>query len=131
MASVTRLAPLTHDIGDLEYVFPKTPDSDYIVDDSSFVPMKEAIKQLSAVGVSSDSLKPYYDFQDGEDTGIEIPITRTKNGKDIAEISSHIMEQVDELSDKVNKAKEFEKFKQDKAAEMQSMKNNVSTTPEA
>ena len=28
MASVTRLAPLTHDIGDLEYVFPKTPTAD-------------------------------------------------------------------------------------------------------
>lgn len=131
MATVTRLAPLTHDIGDLEYVLPKTPDSDYIVDDSSFVPMKEAIKQLSAVGASSDSLKPYYDFQDGEDTGIEIPITRTKNGKDIAEISSHIMEQVDELSDQVNKAKDLENFKQQKEAEMQSIKNNASTTPEA
>ena len=71
MATVTRLAPLTHSIGDIEYTIPKTPDSEYIVDDSSFIPMKEAIKQLSAIGSSSDSLKPYYDFQDGKDTGIE------------------------------------------------------------
>ena len=28
-----------------------------------------------------------YDFPDGKDNGIEMPINRTKDGKDIAELS--------------------------------------------
>lgn len=127
MSKVTRLAPLDHEIGNVEYSLPVTPDSEYIVDDSSFVPMKEAIKQLSTVGSSSDSLKPYYDFQDGKDTGIEVPITRTKDGKDIAEISSHIMEKVGEISEDIELQK---KSAERKAAYMEQLKNASSgTTP--
>ena len=52
MSKIMRISPFNHDIGDMEYKLPVTPDSEYIVDDSSFVPMKEAIKQLSAIGTS-------------------------------------------------------------------------------
>lgn len=113
MSKIMRISPFNHDIGDMEYKLPVTPDSEYIVDDSSFVPMKEAIKQLSAIGSSSDSLKPYYDFKDGKDTGIEVPITRTKNGKDIAEISSHIMEKVGEITEDIELQKKSNKRKAD------------------
>ena len=112
-----------HHIGEGEYNLPKTPDSPYIVDDSNFIPISEAIKQLGTAQQSgADSLKPYYDFPDGNDTGIEVPISRTKNGKDIAEISTDIMEKVGEISDKIKAAKEFEKFKADTQAKMDSMK---------
>ena len=40
---VPSLKSLQHDIGDDTYQLPKTPDSEYIVDDSSFVPISEAI----------------------------------------------------------------------------------------
>lgn len=129
MSKVSRLDTLNHAIGNSEYSLPVTPDSEYIVDDSSFVPMKEAIKQLSAVGSSSDSLKPYYDFQDGKDTGIEIPITRTKDGKDIAEISSHIMEKVGELTEDIESQKRSIKQKEEFNAKLEAIKQSGSTPP--
>lgn len=127
--TVTRIQTFNHSIGSIEYDFPKTPDSEYIVDDSSFVPMKEAIKQLSTIGSSSDSLKPYYDFHDGKDTGIEVPITRTKNGKDIAEISSHIMEKVGEISEEVEIQKRSLKRKEEFNSKLEAIKNTGTTPP--
>ena len=111
--SVKRLNTFSHDIGDSKYELPKTPDSPFIVDDSNFIPMSEAVKQLGTTPFNGDTYKGYYDFQDGKDTGIEVPINRTKNGKDIAEISSAIMEKVDDISEELKKQKEFEKFKQE------------------
>ena len=111
-----------HHIGNESYKMPITPDSDYVVDDSNFIPMSEAVKQLGTAQQSGDSLKSHYDFADGVDTGIEIPITRTKNGKDIAEISTDIMNKVSAINDKVEKAKAFEKFKAETEANMKSMK---------
>lgn len=129
MSKVSRLDTLNHAIGNYEYSLPVTPDSEYVVDDSSFVPMKEAIKQLSTVGSSIDSLRPYYDFQDGKDTGIEIPINRTKDGKDIAEISSHIMEKVGEITEDIENQKRSIKQKEEFNAKLESIKQSGSTPP--
>lgn len=126
---ITRIQTFSHEIGDIEYDLPKTPDTQYIVDDSSFVPMKEAVKQLTAIGSSSDSLKPYYDFKDGNDTGIEIPITRTKDGKDIAEISSHIMEKVGEITEDIESQKRSIKKKEEFNAKLEAIKNTGNPPP--
>lgn len=82
------------------YAEPKVNYGPYIVDDSNFVPISEAIKQLTSQGLSEVDVKSYYDFVDGHDTGIKIPINRTHDGKDIAEISQNIMTQVSDIADK-------------------------------
>lgn len=75
-----------HHIGKQEYKLPVTPDSEYVIDDSCFVPMSEAVKQLGLnPNYTGSNNKTMYDFPDGKDSGIEIPINRTKNGKDIAD----------------------------------------------
>lgn len=105
----------------IDYTLPVTPKTDYIVDDSNFIPMSEAVKQLGANNIGANDIKNYYDFPDGEDNGMEIPISRTKNGKDIAEISSAIMEKVDDMSEKVRNAREIA----NKKAELEQSINNI------
>ena len=90
----------------VEYNEPKIKSGPYVVDDSNFVPISEAIKQLSNQGLSDIETKSYYDFVDGRDTGIKVPINRTHDGKDIADISSNIMEQVNDIADKKLKAED-------------------------
>ena len=46
-----------HHIGDGEYILPVTPDSPYVVDDSNFIPISEAVKQLGTAQQTGDSLK--------------------------------------------------------------------------
>lgn len=89
----------------IDYELPKTKDSPYIVDDSSFVPISEALKQLSNVAPLSDSeMNKYYDFADGTDTGISIPITRSpKDYSDITEVSTAITDKVSQIVEGVNK----------------------------
>lgn len=71
------------------YKMPETPKTAYIVDDSSFVPISEALKQLQNVQPLNESkLDSFYDFPDGKDNGMSIPISRSpRNFSDIAEIS--------------------------------------------
>lgn len=111
-----RLETFDHEIGDFKYKLPKSPDTKYVVDDSSFVPMSEAVKQLGTTPFDGDAYKSYYDFADGKDSGIAIPVSRTKEGKDIAEISSNIMEEVNNIADKVEKEKKFQRFKAEVAS---------------
>lgn len=102
------------------YEFPKTPDSTFVVDDSCFIPMAEAVAQLGSNNIGANDIKNYYDFPDGKDNGMSVPLTRTKYGKDIAEISTDIMNDINEKTEKLSKAK---KDAQKKAAFEQSMKN--------
>lgn len=102
-----------HNIGNGEYKLPVTPDTEYIVDDSCFVPMSEAVKQLGLnPNFTGSDQKTMYDFPDGKDNGIEMPINRTKDGKDIAELSSVIYEQQEKIGNEIKKEQEFEQYKQ-------------------
>ena len=93
----------------VDYEIPETPSSEFVVDDSNFIPMSEAVKQLGSNNIGTDVKNNYYDFPDGKDTGISVPITRTKDGKDIAEISSDIMNKVDDMSNKLAAEREYQK----------------------
>lgn len=95
----------------VDYDLPKTPNSTYVVDDSNFVPMAEAVKQLGANNTGAEDLIACYDFPDGNDNGMSVPLSRTKNGKDIAEISSSIMAQVDETTEHIRKEKDYQNRK--------------------
>ena len=75
--------------------FKPTPDSPYVVDDSGFLPIAEAIKQLKGNTVSGGEIEQTYDFPNGFDDGRKIPYNRRTDCKDITEISSAIMQDVD------------------------------------
>lgn len=104
--TVLRLPTICFHCGNELYELPETEESPYIVDDSHFVPMSEAVKQLNANYTGSlEDISNYYDFPDGKDTGIEVPITRTSDGKDITEISTDIMNKVKDINENIENAK--------------------------
>lgn len=112
-----------HKIGKDKYSLPVTPDSEYIVDDSCFIPMSEAVKQLGLnPNFTGADQKTAYDFPDGKDSGIEIPINRTKNGKDIAEISTEISNQQDKINSELQKEKAFQDYQAEIDQKMASYK---------
>lgn len=112
----------------VEYELPKTPKTKYIVDDSSFIPMSEAVKQLSRVSVSNEIENMCYDFKDGKDTGMKVPIQRM-GMSDITEISQSIMEDIHDITDKIEKGKKKAEKQAVLDAKLQSIKNiSVSNT---
>lgn len=113
-----------HHIGSGEYELPVTPDSEYIVDDSCFVPLSEAVKQLGLNPnfVGTDN-KTMYDFPDGKDLGTKIPINRTKDGKDIAELSTEIANKQDEIANAIQKEKDFQNYQKEVQERMQTAKS--------
>lgn len=92
---------------------PKTPDSPYVVDDSCFIPMSEAIKQLSVNNGSGTSDGLMYDFPNGKDDGRAIPISRCKDVKDIAEVSAAIMEDVNKVTESLESERKAAKKRAD------------------
>lgn len=105
---VPSLKSLQHDIGDEKYELPKTPDSKFIVDDSSFVPIAEAIKQLG-INPNFEAGGTYgkdFDFIDGKDDGSDLPVGRTRDGNDIAVISSAVQENIDNYNNEKQRVKE-------------------------
>ena len=78
-------------LGGVEQVHCKdTPQvvGSYVVDDSSFVPLKEAVKNVRAGAITPQMAKQLYDFPDGKDDGSKVPVDRTHNFTgDIAEVS--------------------------------------------
>lgn len=112
----------------VEYELPKYKSGDYVVDDSCFIPMSEAVKQLGANGSNGNNETLLYDFPNGRDNGMAVPATRTKNIKDIAEISTHISEQTEIMSEKIKESKKhYDKVKAFEAA-LESAQSRSSTT---
>lgn len=72
---------------------PEKDYGEYIVDDSYFVPMSEAVKNVTSGAVSPEALQGMYDFKDGVDTGMKIPVDRSHRFTgDIAEVSKAVRE---------------------------------------
>lgn len=65
---------------------------EYIVDDSNFVPMSEAVKHVTGGALSDSEVKAMYDFPNGEITkGFRVPLDRRRGFTgDIAEVSKAI-----------------------------------------
>lgn len=117
----------------VDYKLPKYKSGPYVVDDSCFIPMSEAIKQLGANGSGGSDETLLYDFPNGHDNGMAVPATRTKNIKDIAEISTHISEQTEIMSEKIKESKKhYDKvkaFEDSLAAARSSSTTGNSVTP--
>lgn len=120
---IFRVSSYAYHVGNQEYKLPETPDSEYVIDDSSFVPIKEAIKQLGKGYGEGNHIEQMYDFPDGKDTGAQIPFSRSSQFKDIAELSTEINNSQTEIQNKLDEAKKEQEFR-DKIS-----KDLGSTTP--
>lgn len=86
---------------------------DYVVDDSSFVPMSEAVKRVTGGTLSQAEIKQMYDFPDGKDTGRKIPVDRSHRFTgDIVEVYQDNLAQQAAFNDKMKAAKEQFDFEQ-------------------
>lgn len=90
-----------------------------ITDKSSFIPNSELMKKkLKMLGINTKAL---YDFTDGKDNGMHIPISRIK-GADIAEIEQEIKQDNKNIADAKEKAEAAQKAKEQATAEYNAMK---------
>lgn len=72
----------------------------YVVDDSGFVPLSEAVKRVTGGALSSQEVKALYDFPDGRVTsGFRVPLDRRADYHgDIAEISKAVRDSAEGAS---------------------------------
>ena len=98
-----------------EYKDPQPKTSPYIVDDSYFQPVAEALKNLKNGSLTSTEIQTYYDFPNGRDDGSSVPINRRHDMKDITEISNAIISEAKEIAEK--KEKLLNKLASQKAVE--------------
>lgn len=80
---------------------------EYVVDDSSFFPMSEAVKRVTGGTLSSDQVKSMFDFKDGKDSGVKIPVDRSHRfSGDIAEVSELAHQAANDVKASLSKAKD-------------------------
>lgn len=100
-------------LGGVEQVHCKdTPqvEGPYVVDDSSFVPLKEAVKNVNAGSITPQMARTLYDFPNGKDDGSKVPVDRTHGFTgDIAEVAVVARESAKAVND------EFQEYLKDKA----------------
>lgn len=82
----------------------------YVVDDSKFCPVKNALENLKGQVLSDEQIAQSYDFSDGQDNGAELPITRGRFA-DITEVSAEINKTSNNLKESFDDFKESEERK--------------------
>lgn len=95
-----------------------------VTDDSFFVPESELIKRLRNGVTYGQALQGAYDFVDGKDTGINVPIDRHK-GIDIAEVTEYAREVENNAKEKLQKEKLAQTNKEPKTTENPVVENPV------
>lgn len=91
---------------DSEYIVPECPVGTRIVDDSKFIPMSEAVKQLSKIPpMASGVIEGYYDFPDGRDDGRKVNVARMR--PEIVELSVDIRKKQEQLKKDLKKAEKI------------------------
>lgn len=87
---------------------------DYIVDDSAFVPMSEAVKRVTGGALSQQDIKTMYDFPTGKvATAFKLPVDRTHAYTgDIAEVSKAVREAAKGAQEELEEAKRQFDFEQ-------------------
>lgn len=105
MRSYNNVSMFSSDV--IEFEPPEKDYGDYVVDDSSFVPMSEAVKRVTAGALMPEQIKSMFDFKDGKDTGAKIPVDRSHRfSGDIAEVSELAYQAVDDVNSSLAKAKD-------------------------
>lgn len=120
--------------GDLELIDApkfKKDMSRSVTDKTNYVSDSEAIKRLTLQGsqpLTNPQLQAFYDFTDGKDTGMKLPITRLK-GVDIAEVSTEIKKETENIKDALEKEQKkkalYDSLKDSTAASDSLSKNTV------
>lgn len=105
-----------------EVIQPNGPD---IVDRSAFVPTSEALKALKSGAVSPAIVQGFYDFPNGRDNGMKVPVDRSaRYTGDIAEMSVAVRESQVDVQEGLSKARK--QFDQEQFIEK--LKADVSST---
>lgn len=107
---ILRISSFAYHVGDKPYQQPVTPDSEYVVDDSNFVPISEAVRQLVNGYGAGNRAEQLYDFPDGKDNGQPVPFSRSSQFKDIAELSTEVANQQEQLNSALQEAQNLEKL---------------------
>lgn len=70
----------------------------YVVDDSKFIPMSEAVKRTARMSpLGNDVIEMIYDFPDGKAKNMNIPYARQRDGHGMAELSKFAHEKGKEI----------------------------------
>lgn len=101
----------------------ETINAPYMIDDSKFCPTSEALKNINGAPLTDKQIAASYDFPDGKDNGMSLPIGRGRFN-DITELTAEIRKTDTSLKNQFNEFSESEKRKQ-KQAERLSMLNAV------
>lgn len=73
-----------------------------ITDPTFYTPVGSMVRKLTSQDrVAIQNQRQLFDFMDGKDTGIELPVSR-KKGVDIAELSTEIREQTKSAKKRIN-----------------------------
>lgn len=110
------------------YELPETPVGKYVVDDSNFVPMSEAVKQLGGNAIGDDVTKSYYDFPTGQDNGMEVPFSRTKECVSIVELGNNILDDTKKTVEKIEKAQKAAKRQADFEKSLADIKSSATSS---
>lgn len=95
----------------IDYNEPIKEFGEYIVDDSNFIPMSEAVKRLSNLTpISETEINQYYDYPDGNVNG-SIPLNRLSGNDDIAVLSTEIRKEQDSISKEIQSEIDYENEK--------------------
>lgn len=79
------------------------PVGERIVDDSHFIPMSEAVKQLSkSMPLDKGVIDGFYDFPDGRDDGRKVDVARLR--PEIVELSTEVRKNQEKLKKELAKA---------------------------
>lgn len=97
----------------VDYELPVIEYTESLVDKSHFIPTQEAVKRLvNAPPLSADIIETMYDYPNGHDTGMNIPIGR-KPGADLAEISQDIVTKQNDINEKLKEGEKNYKIAQE------------------
>ena len=94
----------------IDYELPNVQYDVSLTDKSKFIPTDEAIKRLTGQALSAAEVEQNYDFVDGKDTGMKVPVGRMK-GLDIAEVSTAVRAEQAEIKADIAKSKRAKDFK--------------------
>lgn len=99
----------------------------YCIDDSKFSPISQALKNINGSTLSDEQISQSYDFKDGKDNGMELPIGRGRFA-DITEVSTELRQTNQSLAESYKDFKESEDRKARQKARLDALNKVRETT---
>lgn len=92
----------------IDYKLSEYEKGKYIVDKSHFTPVSELVKSVVGQSIGKSDLSRY-DFADGTDNGMEVPVARRR--PELAEMSVDVRNQQKKVKEQVETAQKVAEFK--------------------